>query len=265
MFSYQSLLPFNFPQLDLITTKILKLFKLFPEKGKLFPLKNFILRSKEGRKRWKRKKLSTSYFSLLFSFFTDTENAVENVWPSRVSLSALLFVLIFYFRHDFRQNFSFVRIKNLYFFCEARRWVLWKFRSLWCLNFRNYTEMKMFPSPLRNFGARFSGVGDSSKAERQGERQSTIKRAPLDEGGRGSEGENTHRSTYKHNKSFFSRGLPGECNWKGVAELCCVLIPWVFASVFISIFWSVDGKPLEFLWLNAKFSFEFSQDFGLKT
>lgn len=114
----------------------------------------------------------------------------------------------------------------------------------------------MFPSPLRNFGARFGGVGDSSKAERQGERQSTIKRAPLDVGAGGRRVRtHTDRLTNTINH-FFSRVARLVQLKRGCWTLLRPHPLCAFASVFISIFWSVDGKPLEFLWRNAKFSFE---------
>lgn len=112
---------------------------------------------------------------------------MENLWPSRVSLSALLFVLIFYFDTIFGKTFPLLELKIYTFLRGSSKSFVKIFVpcDVSIAVFRNYTEMKMFPSPLRNFGALFGGVGDSSKAERQGERQSTIKRAPLDEGAGG--------------------------------------------------------------------------------
>lgn len=128
----------------------IKVFKLFPFVfGKTF---SSFSEAQEGEKNGREKIINKLFFPFRFSFssFSRTRKTEGNLWSPRVSLSSLLFVLIFLCLfddswHNFRELF-FVREKlfssrpvgkDLRKFCRAF--------FLWCLNcrFRNYTEMKI--------------------------------------------------------------------------------------------------------------------------
>lgn len=162
-------------------------------------------------------------FSLFFRFslfFTDV--VAENLLCPRVSLSFLLFVLVFHstlnFVTQFFEDLFYLRLRKF-----SRFFVFFPFRDVSIAVFRNYTEMKMSPhTPFPRCAPTFWGIVGRMrhfiKAKCGLERQSTIKK----ENGRAAD---TYRSVYKHNKSFFLRGLPGECARQGVAELGCVSHP----------------------------------------
>lgn len=143
------------------------------------------------------------FFSFSLLFFTDTSELSGNLWPPRVSLSFLLFVLIFS-RFSSTFNFFWKRLWKIIF--EARREgcensLVPPLFPQWCFNcrFRNYTEMKM--SPPRWWNER-----DFIKSKKGGERQSTIKVRPLwmVERGRGL----THTYRLTNTINHFFRGLP---------------------------------------------------------